>query len=133
MPKKKNMTDEEIKNGNKLIAEFLDYEIGGTAGDTDEVLTYHLPDNHPTHTGMIDANDLLFHTSWDWLMPVVEKIERDHVIQFEVIMYSSSIAINKWNPTNRTYDTFIYEVGNKIQATYKSVIEFIKFYNENQK
>jgi len=43
------MTNEEILSGNKLIAEFMRYD-------------------------RIDGYILLFHISWDWLMPVIAEI-----------------------------------------------------------
>lgn len=74
-----------------------------------------------------------YHTSWDWLMPVVEKIEKDHATDFEVIIYSSSCHIHKWNPTKQDYDTFISGVGKKIDAVYSAVIQFIQWYNKTNK
>ena len=58
--KGKDVTQEDIynecyppTNSNKLIAEFMGYEV------------------HPTYED--ERHDLHYHTSWDWLMPVAEK------------------------------------------------------------
>jgi len=71
-------------------------------------------------------NDLKYHTSWDWLMPVVEKIESlsgttvlIKRIGCEIIMYGKTIS-------KQTSDT-------KIEAVWLAVIEFIKWYNEKHK
>lgn len=74
---------------------------------------------------------LNYHTSWDWLMPVVEKIEEQHGCDF--------IATKR--RATRTYDAnFMDEVNNYVvyvegckdrkEATYKAVVEFIKQLNK---
>jgi hypothetical protein len=49
---------------NRLIAEFMEYELEG------EVWVATMSKEDDTYLG----RHLLFQTSWDWLMPVVEKI-----------------------------------------------------------
>ena len=55
---------------NKLIAEFMGWDIESLST---------IPSNlHPSNLEL-DNDEVLeykFHTSWDWLMPVAEKIER---------------------------------------------------------
>lgn len=101
----------DIEN-NKLIADFMNHPDLGTKGD----FSY-----------------LKYHTSWDWLMPVVEKIENILLStdnSFNVTIgcgiyctiqdaYGELIDINTCEPT-------------KIEATYKAVVEFIKWYNKNK-
>ena len=51
---------------NKLIAEFMGMELGD-----DKTMYYDDAENlHPP----TPINELKFHSSWDWLMPVIEKI-----------------------------------------------------------
>jgi hypothetical protein len=66
-----------------------------------------------------------YHTSWDWLMPVVEKIEglRDkngNAYRFTIDMCNAQIE-----------ETNIEILGGafKIDTTYKAVVEFIKMHN----
>lgn len=62
------MTPKEIVEKNKIIAEFM----GGilhTNGSSGEWFKF---DGGIAH----DTSDLKYHSSWDWLMPVVEKIEQ---------------------------------------------------------
>lgn len=77
-------------------------------------------------------SDLKYHTSWDWLMPVVEKIEKDYCNIIELVIYSSSCCIDKWNPHTGKYDSFIHETGNKRDAVYKAVYQFITWLNQQK-
>tara|TARA_R100000789_G_scaffold77250_1_gene72527 strand:- start:124 stop:468 length:345 start_codon:yes stop_codon:yes gene_type:complete len=108
------MTTEE---SNKLIAEFMGYKLArcnnGLAWDIGKSLPSHkhlFPIQGVLHTG----NELHFHTSWDWLMPVVSKITRDEIL----IENEYSIM-----------DTVPYGL---IEDTYKVVVEFIKWYNQQK-
>jgi hypothetical protein len=56
--------------GNKLIAEFMNvHEIMH-----DGYSEYDFDDNT---LDVVHENNLKYHSSWDWLMPVVAKISRD--------------------------------------------------------
>lgn len=77
--------------------------------------------------------DLQYHTSWDWLMPVVEKI---HLIDKE---YSAYVSISKHRTSimrkdrlfNPDFKGEIYaEDGGILQNTYQAVIQFIQWYNK---
>lgn len=83
--------------------------------------------------------DAKFHSSWDWLMPVVEKIEETHHTNmmakpngFIFLITSGNID----NPMSIKY--FKGSPGNpdtaktKIEATYNAVTDFIKWYNLNK-
>jgi len=108
--------------GNKLIAEFMGMQhtdIGWY--DNEEALK--LKDN--------TFDKLNYHESWDWLMPVVEKIEEQHGCDFTASRRRAT----------RTYDAnFMDEVNNYVvyvedckdrqEATYKAVVEFIKQLNK---
>lgn len=75
---------------------------------------------------------LQFHSDWNWLMEVVEKIE-------SLEYYSISIQI--WNKRcsvdvseNFEKDLFHYAKSEKtkIEAVYNACIEFIKWYNQKK-
>ena len=83
-------------NNNKLIAEFMGLVVSDSDNYTSEL-----------HTN-VDA-DLKYHTSWDWLMPVVHKIKD-----------SSGQGI------------FMMEIGLPIEHVYNAVVEFIKEYNDER-
>ena len=88
-------------NQNKRIAEFMGLVVSDSANYTSEL-----------HTN-VDV-DLKYHTSWDWLMPVVSKIARDEEY-FE----------NEFS--ERLFD--IVPFG-RIEEVYEVVVEFIKIYND---
>ena len=90
-------------NDNKLIAEFIGHEPIVKGND----VYYEL-----NHIRLTSADDLRYHTSWDWLMPVVQKC-------FE---------------SAENEDDFFAISGNLpyMDSTYKSVVEFIKQYNDEQ-
>lgn len=83
--------------------------------------------------------ELKYHSSWDWLMPVVEKIEslklNGHRYYVEIRHESCeiSVAINKGANTNKIYSSLWQNHSSKIDAVYNAVVQFIKWYNENNK
>ena len=120
---------------NKLIAEFMGLE------------PYNLKYiKHPffKREKEIHVVNLKYHTSWDWLMPVVEKIESLGV-KFWVKGNTCRVYINRelaeldsnveWNGISTEFEGFFFiyfEEKTKKEATYKAVVEFIKWYNENK-
>lgn len=59
-----------------------------------------------------------YHTSWDWLMPVVREV----IIRYQV---DEGIEID--------YDELQHRVmDNDIERAYEEVVEFIKQYNDEQ-
>jgi len=58
-----------MEKDNDLIAEFMGY-VNTTPTDKDFNIY-----EHPETKRMIETMSMKYHTSWDWLMPVVEKIE----------------------------------------------------------
>jgi hypothetical protein len=116
------MAQKEIIEGNKLIAEFMGFEFGGVA-----FLTPHKKIlANGDESSLYFPEDLKFHSSWDWLIPVVEKIEKEGFI-FYIKENESSIE-NHWD--NALIKSFgDYVAPTKIQACYMAVINFIKWYN----
>ena len=90
---------------NKLIAEFMALDKGEF-----EIL---LP-NYGWFDSRKDKNfsKSQFDTSWDWLMPVVKKIQGF-----------------TFNSREKNYVTTTFKIIN-INETYKAVVEFIKWYNK---
>ena len=79
--------------------------------------------------------DLKYSTDWNWLMPVVEKIES--LGEFGYCVTISSTWIRIYNQIHNTdtivdMDTFNSK-DTKIQDIYNAVVEFIKWYNEQEK
>ncbi len=90
---------------NKLIAEFM----GMTYGDPNDnsVMIQMTPQGNE----VVPIESMQYHTSWDWLMPVIENI--DH-LQYEPVM-----SIEKALSTR------------SIDDTYRAVVEFIKEFKKN--
>ncbi|QDP57453.1 MAG: hypothetical protein Unbinned2299contig1000_54 [Prokaryotic dsDNA virus sp.] len=87
------------QENNKLIAEFMGI-IPNEAG------VYHVSE----HKGY-SLENLLYHTSWDWLMPVLQKCRKKNQLEyFDVVYY----ALEECD----------------INITYKAVVEFIKQLNK---
>lgn len=77
-------------------------------------------------------NDIKFHSSWDWLMPVVEKIES---LGFTVSIYHNICKIEKNIDylTNEEYVQLRKDFNSKLDSVYQTVVEFIKKYNNENK
>lgn len=117
------MTNEEIIEGNKLIAEFMGIKlIKGINTYTGKEYYYF------NNANMQDFEELPdYNTDWNVLMAVVQKIEHLPMV--------SDITIN-------SVGTFIYcsEIPKhffpiettKIESIWDAVVEFIKWYNKNK-
>ncbi len=105
---------------NKLIAEFM--ELPTEVFNTGLLNYYHREDNSGT---WYEEHELSYNVSWDWLMPVVEKIEN---FGFEFIITESRCKI-KHNTDHSIEELFHIEtIGSKINTTYYAEVKFIKNY-----
>lgn len=119
------MTQEQIIEGNKTIAEFM-----GTKEDETRYF-------HESSEYFFEACELEYHFSWDWLMPVVEKIEdienESGGNSFQVAIYEDEVKIydRRTTPWSEVVNIPANGEGKKANA-YKAVVEFIKWYNESK-
>ena len=113
------MTEQEILDGNKLIAEFMEFKKFSKS---------HYECNIANGSYLLPPFAMQFHTSWDWLMPVVEKVDQTGA---SVIIGRMFCEIKYIDPLdeNKTFDIRIAS-GVKINAVNGALIEFIKWYNE---
>jgi hypothetical protein len=142
------MKTEEILEGNKLIAEFMgakplmEGELEIVCSDGCNIMVYD--------SGVQQKiPNMRFHTSWDWLMPVVDKIAKTIIpkewlnsgwnlsIDYAITKVGTSFSIGD-------NDLWITDCGidpkgwanaglTPIERTWLAVIEFIKWYNQNKK
>ncbi len=117
----------EIQESNKLIAEFI-----GRCGKYNKSLyTFKGIDKTLVNDIWYNISEAKFHSSWDWLMPVIEKIETKGYI-VNVSSYPSierSVFANLHiTPYNKTQ----YTKGNRLERTFQMVVEFIKWYNKQK-
>ena len=96
---------------NKLIAEFMEVE-------TSNGIVYQNNNTNEFHR-------IKYHESWDWLMPVVEKIED---MGCDVLITNGECTISGDN------DYYVESIGKSRRgATYDAVVEFINEYNKTNK
>jgi len=121
-----------IEESNKLIAEFMGLiENKQPYNGSFSLKHNYIPSDFTSfiHDQMEDESWYVypkFDRSWDWLMRVVEKIEKLKVCSI-IIDGRSGCKI-------KTFDEkFEVQIkANKLTAVYNSVIEFIKWYNEQK-
>ena len=114
---------------NKLIAEFMGY-------------SQPHPD-YPQSTywykeGEAPLTILSFHTDWNWLMKVVDKIESTEmlgeVFNVQINRNKTHILYAPANYSNEKWfeNLIIKESKDKLLNTYQAAVEFINYYNENK-
>lgn len=118
------MTDEEIIQNNILIAEFMGLER--TDKDYGEI-TY----KGISPGDVIWASQLKYHFSWDWLMPVVEKINTlpINIYHKYVVEIKGTFCTIQNNNSSPPATMFIKHGNTAIEAVYDVVIKFITWYN----
>ena len=99
--------EQRIKN-NILIAKFmnLDWELFSPSRNV----------NYLVNGNYYEAHELAYNISWDWLIPVIEKIQDKHLENPELDYWS--------------VDEIRLAIPN-IQQVHYLVVEFIKEYNQN--
>jgi len=79
------------------------------------------------------VTELEFNNSWNWLMPVVEKIEslnaaviidEDCTIEFGGVYFESTNSMH-----NCEFETF-KTTGTKIEKVFNAIVEFIEWYDK---
>lgn len=94
-----------VEEDNKIIAKFMGFNIDKR-----------------------NPNTILYHSDWNWLMEVVEKIESKG---FDVFINTCVCRISDVGE-DRFEDIETFNSNNKIQAVYSAVVEFINWYNTQQ-
>jgi len=117
---------ETVKEENKLIAEFMGFKRYPIEGKSDGYYVQFKKGSIPSPTCI---SSLEFQYSWDWLMPVVEKInERDWVTIFSDECKIHSLNVNEFEDI-----VVINEGTSLIKTVYEAVCKYIEWYNENIK
>ena len=114
------MENKQIIEGNKLIAEFMNWPLNGP---------------------LVPLK--LSNSSWGWIMEVVEKIESlDCIDDFRIEI--AQVILKAWSKNsefkylgyysnNGKFKDTLNGCTTKIEAIYKVVIEFITWYNSQNK
>ena len=135
------MTEKEIQKGNKLIVEFMGWEFHSKNGfeyyvnNKDRKIPYW-----GEYSSKIPIEDFDYHLSWDWLIPVIKKINNFRLenssypkikVELGCSRDSNKGHIALWH----NYDGAVEIISSftifDIKSTHKAIIEFIKWYNKN--
>jgi len=107
---------------NKLIAEFMGHKTDW-GFKKDSILYMPQGEGNATNNSIvIPYEKLQYHTSWDWLMPVIHRI-RDHInvdMGFE--------EFDDWRENFKQIDPYNYS----LEQCYEAVVDFINEYNKNK-
>lgn len=130
----------KTEENNKLIAQFMGEDINKKG-------TGLYP--HSIESGISRVSiPFNYHNSWNWLMPVVQKIEEEHnyFSKLECIgigIYDFSFNQHQFQDPDelelpegilvRTDERVSGFITAKFEAMYIAVTEYIKWYNENDK
>ena len=112
----------DIKIGNILIAEFMGLETPFNEISDATLYTYKGIEEASAITFVVDVelHEMRYHLSWDWLMPVINKIRSmDSTYEVE--------EVGKYD-----WDNEISHYEFDLELTYESVIKFIKEYNNEE-
>ena len=121
---------------NKIIAKFMEWDILND-------MTY----SKATKGKWIELDKLKFYSNWDWLMEVVEKIENlpsrtlqgNYYLGNEVKIYKAIntnthyCEINLVKESGYRIVSIQFNKESKIKSVYDACLEFIKWYNEQNK
>jgi hypothetical protein len=121
-----------MKDSNVLIAEFMELDIIpleqfvlGVQSTIARIKIGRKDYICPMVEGYL-LEHLQYHTSWDWLMPVVEKIESLRDSNGDAYRFS----IDMCNAQIEGANIEIIGGAFKLDTTYRAVVEFIKQHNK---
>lgn len=118
------MEQEEIIKGNKLIAEFMD-----EGGEPNYYNFSFTKDQFRTGLHHKQTAKLIFHDSWNWLMPVVEKIAQHYDVR--ITWMPTAIDVTYIDRPDTEDDEVTSHGGDTaFNNTYKCVVRFIEWHNE---
>lgn len=127
------MKPKEILENNKIVAEFMGDSLCLSAYGTNwkAILEAQGHSGYPP-----------YHKSYDWLMPVVEEIEKTEFwtslltfmpVHFNVYIKGCLCQITADYDTEKQLEKIGCYGMTKIDAIYQTVVKFVMWYNENQR
>lgn len=106
------MAQEDINNGNRLIVDLM--------GKTIKIEQEGVKD---IPLAFLSIEDMKFHQSWKWLMPVVIKIE-------EEVGYTVRIEENTCKVIVDEGTQFAEEADTKLEAVWEAIVKFLNWKKE---
>jgi hypothetical protein len=128
------MRNKEREKNNELIAHFMGLHYDSARRKLWQPIINVTPtDFHNFICGQMTdetwyVDELKFHESFDWLMPVVDKIE---TLNFDVQVGSGCLC-RIWDIEGGRLEEIELSYPTKLESTYQAVVEFIKWYNETK-
>ena len=126
-----DVMDHECISDNEMIAEFIGLHdeisldsIAGNIHSWRDAPFFFITEDSKEKVIEGIAKYSKYDTSWDWLMPVVSKIES--------LGYVFTIQGGKAEYGEMISETRCFIADDKLSSTYKAVVEFIKTYNDEQ-
>jgi hypothetical protein len=121
----------KTKEGNKLIAEFMGFKFKGDIAQNEPF--YTLDESHPLHHIYLQGYSIhfaKFDSSWDWLMPVMEKcFSILDTLEHKDFKQRPRVDYVEW-ATKLTITPRTKFKPDIIGKAYKRAIEFIEWYNK---
>lgn len=101
------MTSEEINKGSRLIKELMGSTIKINQDDVKDI-----------PLAFLTVEDMKFHLSWKWLMPVVIKVEEEFNVPVRIEGKTCTIE-------TESGETFQHEAETKLLAIWHTIVEFL--------
>jgi hypothetical protein len=123
--KNKSMTKKQITEGNRLIAEFIGDKI---MVETDGIAIIS-EKNGMWFSGtkrLEDHHEKCYHSSWDWLMPVLPAILR---IEFTIPHFNLPMVNAQERFNTEVYRSLYYKTPMEV---FDYVVTFLKIYEINK-
>lgn len=120
------------ETNNKMIAEFMGFEDASRIIGGGNVMRKKTEWKYGCQQYKeFKYEDLKYHSSWDWLMSVVEKIENfedeNRCAKYNFNCVQSFVEI----VDNETSEEIIeIDLDNKFDSIYQAVVQFIEWYNK---
>lgn len=124
------MTD-EIRKQSEMIAIFMGGEFREKLGYSfTESGWFNTPANDNTH--IAQSHQFRYHNDWNWLMPVVEKIDSLSTTTW-IVFKINTFGVSMKNIGNNNNFLCSFNDGSKIENVFNAVIWFINYYNNGMK
>ena len=117
------MTQQEILDYNKKCAKFLGWKI-----DSDEILSVPETCKVKPQIYWPAYQNLIFHSDWNWIMEVVEAIEK---LGYKFQLGWNITALVSLVPNTSAKIAFI-ESENRKEAVVQAINQFLIWYNEHR-
>lgn len=129
------MEAKEIIEGNELIALFMGAFIMSSSTTAEGVKTINslsIDDRASSIPSYDFATKLKYHSSYDWIMPVIEKIEALGY-DIQIAKGYTDVMFYYFGAKQMGHQLACGEGKSKLENTWSAVVDFIRWYNLNRK